>query len=184
MSQDFLAETERQHTLFRNLIADLKKKGKINPRPYPPIPHSWEAERLYEVKQHFALLRKRFPRDKYLEQVSIYERALNELLAYPPCRRDLKGFPLIPQQIAELTQIDNLPTPRNGGRSPSQKIQARNQRIVELKKSGTPHQSICKTLDKETFAVPPTWREKLGIQTWRQAYAMHRNSVHSLISKA
>lgn len=147
-SLDFQAETERQQKLFPSLIAYLKQKGKISPGPYPPVPHSYNNQRIYEVKQHFALLRRRIPRDKYLEQVSIYERALNGFLAYPPCRRDLKGFPLLPMKIVGLVQIADLPTPRFGGRHVSRTVQDRNLRIAELVKADNTHLNICLILDK------------------------------------
>ena len=180
---EFCTETERQQKLFPSLIAYLKRKALITPGPYPPVPNTWNTQRIYEAKQHFAFLRNRLPRNKYLEQVAIYERSLADFLALPPCGRDLRGFPLLPSTIAGSIQVADLPTPRNGGVQRDPYVQRRNSRIAELKKANIDYPGICQTLDKEKIPVPQKWREG-GIQTWRQAYEHRRESVQTMFSKA
>ena len=56
-STEFCTETERQQKLFPSLIAYLKRKALITPGLYPPVPNTWNTQRIYEAKQHFAFLR-------------------------------------------------------------------------------------------------------------------------------
>lgn len=181
-STEFQKAVERQKTLCKTLFDALKKKGKLNLGPYPPVPFSYETQHIYETKQHFGLLRKRLPRPEYLEQVEVYERAHRDCFDLPPCRRG-KTVPLLPSTIPGLLKPSDLPTPRTGGRHPSQSIQQRNSRIAELVKAGNSHLNICLTLDGEKYSVPGSWRNH-GFQTWRQAYRQNPDLVHSLISKA
>jgi len=181
-STEFQKETERRKTLCKTLFDELKKKGKLNLGPYPPIPHSYENAHIYETKQHFDQLKKRLLRPEYLKQVAVYERAHRGYFDLPSCRR-VKTLPLLPATISNLLKPSDLPTPRTGGRHPSQTIQQRDSRIAELVKAQSTHRHICLTLDAEKCPVPPQWR-KDNIQTWRQAYQWVRNRAHSLISKA
>ncbi len=180
-SPEFEAETQRRKGLLQTLVTELKKKGRLDPGPYPPYPDTYETRRIYEVKQHFAYLKKRLPRPKYLKQIAIYQRSFRDFLAQPPCRRD-QGVPLLPSKIPGLLQPSEIPTPRTGGLRPSQAIRQRNARITELVREGNSNQAICATLDREKCSVSSNWR-KQSIQTWRQAYRHKRDSVHSLISK-
>lgn len=180
-STEFQRGTDRQKTLCRTLFDELKKKGKLNLGPYPPVPNSYETQHIYETKQHFGLLRKRLPRPEYLKQVDVYERAHRDYFELPPCRQG-KTLPLLPATIRDLLKPSDFSTPRTGGRHPSQNVQQRNSRIAELVKGGDSHLNICLAMDKERWSVPPSWRE-LSIQTWRQAYKQKADLVHSLISK-
>jgi hypothetical protein len=186
-SPEFEALVKRQKKLCEGLFHELKKTGKLNLGPFPPVPYTYETLRIYETKQHFDLLKKRLPRPKYLKQVAVYERAHRAHFNLPPCQRGggLSGetLPLIPAQVPGLLQPSDLPTPRTGGRRPSRGVLERNARIAELKRAGQSHRQICSILDQEHYAVPASWR-KQGVQTWRQGYARIQDRVHSLISKA
>lgn len=181
-SPGFKAESDRQKALCQTLITELKKRGKLVLGTYPPVPHTYETVHIYEAKQHFALLKRRLPRPNYLEQVTIYEQALRDYFGLPPCRR-VQTLPLLPAKIPRLLQASDLPTPRTGGRQPSRTIQERNARITELVKAKSTHLVICRTLDRENWPIPPSWRRD-GIQTWRQAYNQRPELLHPLISKA
>lgn len=178
----FKAETQRQRELFQRLIEKLKRKGKLDPGPYPPYPSTYETGRIYEVKQHFALLKRRLSRSAYLEQVARYEQALRDFLTLPPCRRENRAIPLLPSRILGLLQPADLPTPRTGVRRPSKAIRNRNARIAELKQTGTNYRVICEFLDEDKFPVPPSWRRK-DYQTWKQACKNIPGLVQALFSK-
>src|SRR5207247_4636780 len=118
ISLAFDAETQRQRALCEKLLDDLRKK-KVDPGPYRPYPNTYEGQRIYDIRQHFALLQRRLRQEKYLAQVEHYERALNEILAQPPCRRDLVGVPLVPSRVPGILRQADLATPRTGGRRQS-----------------------------------------------------------------
>ncbi len=183
-SAEFAAETERQAELCRKLVAYLNRKGPISPGPFPPVPDSYEARRIYEAKRYFAAVRHRLRRQAYLREVSRYVQAIDDFFALPPCQRDLKGVPLLPAQVPGLLRLEEVGTPRTGGRRPSQGVRDRNARIAEVKAAGTVHRTICTILDQEKWAVPPAWR-KDDVRTWRQAYQRPRTRarIHSMFSK-
>jgi hypothetical protein len=170
--------TQERRDLARKIVADLRQ-GRLTPAPYPD---TMQNDRINALKIHFRRLKRQLSRSEYFEQVAIYEKALNDLLSLPPCRRD-RSFPLDYTEVKEIIQRPDLLTPRTGGRPPQRSVQERNARIAELVKAKNSHLNICLTLDKEKYSIPATWR-KDGINTWRQAYLRNRNSVHSLISKA
>jgi len=180
-SVEFEAETRRQTALCNNIVATLKKKGRLSPGPYPPFPDTYETRRVYAVKQHFSRLKTHLQRQPYLQQVAIYERAIHNYLALPPCRQD-QGPPLLPSKVNDLQKLSDLPTPHTGGRPPSQTIRQRDAHIAELVQQGLRHQVICRYLDDEKWSVPQSWKLD-GIHTWKQAYKLNRQSVHSLMSK-
>ena len=136
----------------------MQKKGPLNPGKYPPNPHTWESERIYEAKQHFLLLQRRLQRADYLAQVALYEKALCDFFALPPCWRVDKGLPLSPSSSPGLLQYADVPTPKTGGRPASSVIQERNARIEELKQEGRSHNEICRILDAENFPLPHPWK--------------------------
>jgi hypothetical protein len=180
VSPAFKSKIAEWTNLRETLITELKKKGRLDPGSFPH--DSYRSQLIYGVKADFANLRKRLPREEYLQRVNIYDRELQDFLARPSCQLEIPSFPLDPQGIPGVRlQSDVLP--RTGGRPPDKTIQKRNKRIAELTRE-CKNAQICVVLDKEKWSVPLAWRQE-GIATWRQAYARPaiRGNVHTLISK-
>ncbi len=178
-SVEFANQTRHRAELGGSLVAKLKKRGKLDPGPFPPTPRTYETELVWEVVRYFSLAKRRIRHKRYLDLVGIYERALSDFHALPACGRAPASFPLLPSTIEGLPPVESLTRPHTG-RPPSRPVQERNARIAQLKREDESHQQICKILDSEHVLPPAHW----GARTWFWAYRDDPRRVHRLMSKA
>ncbi len=165
------------------LIAKLRKKGPLDPGPYPPYPPSNENKQSYMIKQYFSIIKRRLPQNRYLYYVDLWTQA-NRGILQDPCQfsRHASLLPLIPMSVPGLPHTNDLLTPRPGGRRKSPLDQKRDALIQELKQQGLDDRSTCKTLHQRHIPFPDSWKQQ-GATTWEEAYVKLKSRVQTFLSK-
>jgi hypothetical protein len=166
--------------LIQKLIQDLRSRQLKSLPPYRVPPTNFAAQRVEGIRAYFLEISRKNPR-RYSHFVNIYAQAHEAELRKPVCER---GWgPLDPMQIDGLPKSPHTMPPQKGqgGRPKDPNIQARNDRIRELRAEDFSAPVTVRKLDSDNIPVPKTW-ENRGWHTWRVAYQRDRKLVSKFLS--